>query len=260
MRMRSMTGYGRGTCEVAGRRLVVELRSRQPSLPRAQAAAAVGRRRASRRTSTQRVRAQLERGVVTVSVRDEGGGDGAGGARRRRRWRAPTHTALERAARARSALDEPVSLGWWRRSRACSPSARRAATREALWRALEPGLERGARRAGRVARARGRGAARRSARARSPRSRRCVDELRELTARRARAATASGCASGSSARSSRGEVDPQRLAQEVAILADKRRRHRGAHPPGRAPRPSCARLARRASGRRAAARLSRRRS
>ena len=25
--MKSMTGYGRGTCEVAGRRLVVELRS-----------------------------------------------------------------------------------------------------------------------------------------------------------------------------------------------------------------------------------------
>src|SRR3954471_23152409 len=71
--MRSMTGYGRGTCELAGRRLVVELRSLNHRflevklrLPWADAAIDLH--------VTQALRAQLDRGVVRVSVRDEGGG------------------------------------------------------------------------------------------------------------------------------------------------------------------------------------------
>ena len=71
--MRSMTGYGRGTCEVGGRRLVVELRSLNHRfldvklrLPWQDAAID--------QHITQALRAKLDRGVVTVSVRDEGGG------------------------------------------------------------------------------------------------------------------------------------------------------------------------------------------
>src|SRR5581483_10136783 len=71
--MRSMTGYGRGTCEIAGRRLVVELRSLNHRflevklrLPWQDAALDM--------QVTQLLRTRLDRGVVTVSVRDEGGG------------------------------------------------------------------------------------------------------------------------------------------------------------------------------------------
>src|SRR5260370_27049280 len=73
--MQSMTGYGRGTCEVAGRRLVVELRSVNHRfleiklrLPWGDAALDM--------LVTQALRARLARGAVTVSVRDEGGGAG----------------------------------------------------------------------------------------------------------------------------------------------------------------------------------------
>ncbi len=71
--MKSMTGYGRGSCQIGTRRLVVELRSvnhrfldvkqRLPwSSPEVEMMV------------TQLLRARLERGVVSVSVRDEGGG------------------------------------------------------------------------------------------------------------------------------------------------------------------------------------------
>jgi uncharacterized protein (TIGR00255 family) len=68
-----MTGYGRGTCQIGQRRLVVELRS-------------VNHRFLEVKTRlpwpateleiliTQRVRLLVDRGVVSVSVRDEGGG------------------------------------------------------------------------------------------------------------------------------------------------------------------------------------------
>src|SRR5215475_14032804 len=71
--MRSMTGYGRGTCQVAGRRLVVELRSLNHRflevklrLPWSDPAIEMH--------VTQALRGRLDRGAVTVSVRDEGGG------------------------------------------------------------------------------------------------------------------------------------------------------------------------------------------
>src|SRR6478735_11213246 len=73
--MKSMTGYGRGTCEVAGRRLVVELRSvnhrfleMKLRMPWSDAAVEAH--------VTAAIRARLARGAVTVNVRDEGGGGG----------------------------------------------------------------------------------------------------------------------------------------------------------------------------------------
>ena len=69
--MRSMTGYGRGRCEVAGRRLVVEVRSVnhrfleiKQRLPWANAE--IEQRMA------QAVRGRLDRGAVSVAARDEG--------------------------------------------------------------------------------------------------------------------------------------------------------------------------------------------
>src|SRR2546423_12969929 len=76
--MKSMTGYGRGTCEVAGRRLVVELRSvnhrfleLKLRLPWSDAALEAH--------ITAAVRTKLARGAVTINVRDEGGGGGQAG-------------------------------------------------------------------------------------------------------------------------------------------------------------------------------------
>src|SRR6476620_5996386 len=73
--MKSMTGYGRGACEVAGRRLVVELRSvnhrfleMKLRMPWSDAAVEAH--------VTAAIRARLARGAVTVNVRDEGGGGG----------------------------------------------------------------------------------------------------------------------------------------------------------------------------------------
>src|SRR3954468_20958053 len=71
--MKSMTGYGRGTCEVAGRRLVVEVRSvnhrfldLKLRMPWSDAALEAH--------MTAAIRAKLARGAVSVNVRDEGGG------------------------------------------------------------------------------------------------------------------------------------------------------------------------------------------
>ena len=107
-RMKSMTGYGRGTCEVAGRRLVVELRSvnhrfleLKLRLPWADAAleahvtAAIRARLGARRGDGQRARRGRRRR--------------AGGARRRRPGAAVSRT---RSPSIRSALgsDEAVTL------------------------------------------------------------------------------------------------------------------------------------------------------
>ena len=214
-----MTGYGRGTCEVAGRRLVVELRivnhrflELKLRLPWADAALEAH--------VTAALRARLARGVVTVERARRG--------RRRRRkrctptsgWRGSITTRSTSCAR-RSALDEPVSLALVAAQPGVITVGESVRDPEALWRAHRARPRGGARGAGRGARARGRGAARRSRRAARRRSRQCARDLGDADRARRPTSIASSCASGSSARSSRARSTPQRLAQEVAILADK---------------------------------------
>lgn len=211
-----MTGYGRGTCEVAGRRLVVELRSvnhrfleLKLRMPWSDAALEAN--------VTAAIRARLARGAVTVNVRDEGGGAGqavhadVGLARQ-------YHHALTEI-RAAVALDEPVSLALIAAQPGVITVGEGVTDPEALWKAMAPGLG-AALDALVAARTREGEALRVDLRARLDTLERMQRELGALTAeapehyrkklrdRLERALKP-------------GELDPQRLAQEIAILADK---------------------------------------
>jgi uncharacterized protein (TIGR00255 family) len=214
--MKSMTGYGRGTCEVAGRRLVVELRSvnhrfleLKLRLPWSDAALEA--------QITHAVRARLARGAVTVSVRDEGGGGGqavhadVGLARQ-------YHHALTEI-RGAIGSDEPVSLALVSAQPGVITVGESVSDPEALWRAISPGLG-AALDALVAARAREGAALRADLSARLSALETIQHDLGTLTAeapdhyrkklrdRLERALKP-------------GEVDAQRLAQEIAILADK---------------------------------------
>ena len=214
--MQSMTGYGRGTCEVGGRRLVVEVRSVNHRfleiklrLPWADAALEMN--------MTQAVRARLARGAVTVAVRDEGGGSGqtvhadVGLARQ-------VHQALA-DIRAAVGIAEPVSLALIAAQPGVLTSGEAVSDPEALWRALQPGLERAL--DGLVA-ARGREGAALKAdlTARLDALGTIAGDLGELT-REAPELYRKKLRERLDRALKPGEVDPQRLAQEIVILADK---------------------------------------
>ncbi len=211
-----MTGYGRGTCEVAGRRLVVEVRSvnhrfleLKLRLPWGDAALEAH--------MTAAIRARLGRGAITVSVRDEGGG-GAQAVHADVALARQYHHALVELRQALG-LEEPVSLALVVAQPGVITVGEGVSDSEALWRAIAPGL--GSALDALVA-----------ARAREGEALR-VDLI-------ARLATLDGMHRELGALTSEapdhyrkklrdrleralkpGEVDAQRLAQEVAILADK---------------------------------------
>jgi uncharacterized protein (TIGR00255 family) len=214
--MKSMTGYGRGTCEVAGRRLVVELRSvnhrfleLKLRMPWADAGLEAH--------VTAAIRARLARGAVTVNVRDEGGGGGqavhadVGLARQ-------YHHALTEV-RGAIGSDEPVSLALVAAQPGVISVGESVSDPEALWQAMAPGLE-AALDALVAARGREGEALRADLHARLAALETMQRDLGTLTAeapdnyrkklrdRLERALKP-------------GEVDAQRLAQEIAILADK---------------------------------------
>lgn len=218
--MKSMTGYGRGTCEVAGRRLVVEVRTvnhrfleLKLRLPWSDAALEAH--------ITQAVRARLARGAVTINVRDEGGGGGqavhADVALARQ-----YHRALAEL-RAAIGSDEPVSLALVAAQPGVITVGESVSEPEALWRALAPGLA-AAIDALVAARLREGEALRVDLRARLAALEIMQHDLGALTAEapehyrkklRDRLERALKAAEPSTS------VDAQRLAQEVAILADK---------------------------------------
>ncbi len=211
-----MTGYGRGTCEVAGRRLVVEVRSvnhrfleLKLRLPWADAALEAN--------VTAAVRARLARGAVTVGVRDEGGG--AGQAVRADVGLARQYHQALAEVRAALGIGEPVSLALVAAQPGVITAGEGVSDPETLWRAIEPGLA-AALDALVAARAREGEALRADLRGR-------LDALVEMH-RDLGALTADAPEQYRRKLRDRleralkpGEVDPQRLAQEVAILADK---------------------------------------
>ncbi len=212
-----MTGYGRGTCEVAGRRLVVEVRSvnhrflelklRMPWVDAALEAHV-----------TAAVRARLARGALTVNVRDEGGGAGqavradVGLARQ-------YHQALTEVApgdRLHRAGVAGVGGGAARRHHLRGERQRSGGAVARSWR---PGWRRRWWRSSLRGPAKGRRCAPICARA-WPRWRRCSSDLGVLTSdapeqhrKKLRERLERALKPG--------ELDPQRLAQEMAILADK---------------------------------------
>jgi uncharacterized protein (TIGR00255 family) len=211
-----MTGYGRGTCEVAGRRLVVELRSVNHRfleiklrLPWADAALDMA--------VTQALRNRLARGVVTVSVRDEGGGAGQS-----------VHVDLALARQYQAAfqelneqllLEQPITLELLAAQPGVITVGEGVPDGEALWRALEPGMK--AALDALVAARRREGEALRSdlegrlqaldkiARDLGELTRDAPENYRKKLRDRLERALAPH------------DLDPQRLAQEIAILADK---------------------------------------
>jgi uncharacterized protein (TIGR00255 family) len=214
--MQSMTGYGRGTCEVAGRRLVVELRSVNHRfleiklrLPWADAALDMA--------VTQALRARLSRGAVTVSVRDEGGGIAQA---------VRVDTALARQYQAafqelneQLLLEQPITLELVATQPGVITVGESVPDGEALWRALEPGLT-AALDALVAARGREGQALRADLEGRLQALEKIAHDLGELTRdapehyrKKLRERLERALAPN--------EIDPQRLAQEIAILADK---------------------------------------
>jgi uncharacterized protein (TIGR00255 family) len=133
-----MTGYGRGTCEIAGRRLVVELRSLNHRflevklrLPWQDAALDMN--------VTQLLRTRLDRGVVTVSVRDEGGGAVQAVRADVELARGYAH-ALDEVRKALGMTDPP-SLALIAAQPGVLTVGEGLPDSEALWTALKPGVE-----------------------------------------------------------------------------------------------------------------------
>jgi uncharacterized protein (TIGR00255 family) len=214
--MKSMTGYGRGTCEVAGRRLVIELRSLNhrflevklrlpwpdPGLEQ---------------LMTQLCRSRLDRGMLTLSVRDEGGGSA-------QEVRADLDLARAYAA-ALAQIGEALSLPPPSLDLiATQPGVLRAgealADPDALWATLKPALEQAL--AALIDSRRREGAALAAdLGARTDKLEALAAELQALTRdapenhRRRLRERLDRVLSPSDG------VDPQRLAQEVAILAER---------------------------------------
>jgi uncharacterized protein (TIGR00255 family) len=136
--MRSMTGYGRGTCEVGGRRLVVELRSLNHRflevklrLPWSDPAVEA--------QLTQALRAKIDRGVVSVSVREEGGGAAE-------EVRADVELARSYALalgqiREALGLEEPVSLALLAAQPGVLTVGQPLRDGDELWTLLKPGVD-----------------------------------------------------------------------------------------------------------------------
>jgi uncharacterized protein (TIGR00255 family) len=214
--MKSMTGYGRGTCEVGGRRLVVEVRSVNHRfleiklrLPWAEAALEMN--------VTHAVRGRLARGAVTVSVRDEGGGSGQAvhaDVPLARQY----HQALA-DIRAALGIAEPVSLAVVAAQPGVLTTGEAVSDPDALWRALAPGLEQAL--DGLVAaRAREGTALKADLTARLAALGTIAHDLGELT-RDAPELYRKKLRERLDRALKPGEIDPQRLAQEMVIVADK---------------------------------------
>jgi uncharacterized protein (TIGR00255 family) len=214
--MKSMTGYGRGTCEVAGRRLVVELRSvnhrfleLKLRLPWSDASIEAH--------VTQAIRGRIGRGALTVSVRDEGGG-AAQAVRADVALARQVYQALSEI-RGALGLEEPVSLSLVATQPGVLTVGEAVADPDALWRALEPGL---ADALDALVAARGReGTALKAD---------LVSRIEALTTMQRDLAELTRDAPEQTKKKLRdrldralkpGEIDPQRLAQEMAIIADK---------------------------------------
>jgi uncharacterized protein (TIGR00255 family) len=214
--MKSMTGYGRGTCEVAGRRLVVELRSVNHRfleiklrMPWSEAALEAH--------VTAALRGRLSRGAVTVSVRDEGGGVGQAVRADAALARQYHHALTE--VRAAIGSEEPVTLALVAAQPGVITVGESVSDPEALWAAMAPGLE-AALQALVAARTREGNALRTDLRARLTTLDGMHLELGALTSE-----APDNYRKKLRDRLDRalkpGEVDAQRLAQEIAILADK---------------------------------------
>ena len=215
-----MTGFGRGRCEVAGRRVAVEIRSvnhrfleLKLRLPWSDALL--------EQLIGQAVRKKVARGALSLSVRDEGGTEGGAQVTADTQLARAYHRALAEVAEA-CGLAEAPSLALIAAQPGVLLVGQGSLDGEVLWAALAAGVEQAlddltasrtregeALRADLVARVkllRGLAAdvGRIAADAPNEARRRLEERLRRLL-------------DGSPAT----QIDPQRLAQEVALIADR---------------------------------------
>ena len=210
-----MTGYGRGTCQVGGRRLVVELRSLNHRflevklrLPWTDPAVEAN--------LTQALRAKLDRGVVSVSVREEGGGSA-------QEVRADVELARSYAAaleqiRGALSIEEPVSLALLVAQPGILSVGEPVRDGEEMWKQLQPGVDEAVT-ALLESRAREGAALQADLEARAALLLSAAADLRELT--REAPELHRKKLHERIERMLQDQVDPGRLAQEVAFLADK---------------------------------------
>jgi uncharacterized protein (TIGR00255 family) len=211
-----MTGYGRGTCQVGGRRLVVELRSLNHRflevklrLPWTDPAVEAN--------LTQALRAKLDRGVVSVNVREEGGGSA-------QEVRADVELARSYAAaleqiRGALAIEEPVSLAVLVAQPGVLSVGEPVRDGEEMWKQLQPGVDEAVT-ALLESRAREGAALQADLEARAALLLQAAADLRELT-REAPELYRKRLRERIERALQDQPLDPARLAQEVAFLADK---------------------------------------
>jgi uncharacterized protein (TIGR00255 family) len=214
--MKSMTGFGQGVCQVGGRRLVVEIRSvnhrffdLKLRLPWSDAAMEASLTAALRRA--------VERGALVVQVRDEAGPLAAPAVTVNLPLARHYHAALERL-RADLGLTEPVSLGLLAQMRDVLQVGEGELQGPALYEALAPGVD-GALRGLDAMRLQEGAAVGEDLHDRCARLARCADEIAALAAespaqmrvRLEERITRLGLT----------QLDPERMAHEIAILADR---------------------------------------
>ncbi len=211
-----MTGYGRGACEVGGRRLVVELRSVNHRFLEVKLRLPFGDAGLEAQV-TQAIRGRLARGVITASARDEGGG-AAQQVRADVALARQYHHALVEVRDALG-INQPVTLEAVMALPGVVSVGESVGDADALWKALEPGLK-SALDALVAARAREGAALQADLVAR-------LDAL-EVAAREIALLAKDAPENYRKKLRERleralkpGEVDPQRLAQEIAFVADK---------------------------------------
>jgi uncharacterized protein (TIGR00255 family) len=227
--MMSMTGFGRGRCEVAGRRFVVEIRSVNHRFLELKTKLPWSDPLVEQQTTTA-VKRRIGRGAITLSVRPEGGGGGASGgvdvtadlplARAYARALVELSDACE--------LQERPSLALIAAQPGVLTSGADRAAGDELWTHLAPGVE-AALDELTASRAREGAALQADLLARLVHLRAIVDEVARLAegapsdARRRleeRLRKLLG-GEGGAAPDAPIHVDPQRLALEVAIIADR---------------------------------------
>jgi uncharacterized protein (TIGR00255 family) len=213
----SMTGFGRGSAEAGARRLIVEIRSLNGRGSEVKVRGRDGDIPAAVETELVRaVRAQVARGTVGVTIREEG--IEAPGAFIDLAVVRQAHASLE-TLRRELGLPQPVDLATVAAFLA-GPGARPVRRDEMTWEQLRPAAEQALRE---VQDTRAREGA-----ALSTDLRQRLDRLRELAAKIEKAAFGLPTRAArkleerlAALASSSAALDPGRLAQEVAILAEK---------------------------------------
>lgn len=212
-----MTGFGRGRCEVGGRRLVVEVRSVNHRFLELKQRLPWADPGLEQRIALE-VRRRIDRGALAITVRDEGGAEVGPEVHVNLPLARAYHRAFEEL-RAACTLPDPPSLALIIAQPGVLIVGEGSVDSDRIWEQLGPGVARAVDELV-AAREREGGALSGDLRGRIERLRTLSSELQDLAAE-APAESRRRLQERLSRLIAPGDVDPQRLAQEVAILADR---------------------------------------